>query len=78
MAQLEEDFGDNIRANPSGAKGLWAWAIPALVLAAGVFAAASLSKRWSRGTDVAEVSITPEEHRRVEADLQVLRREHLR
>ena len=78
MAQLEEDFGDNIRANPSGTKGLWAWAIPAVVLAAGVFAATSLSKRWSGSADDAEVHVTPEERRRVEADLQILRREHLR
>lgn len=78
MAQLEEDFGDNIRANPAGTKGLVAWLVPALVLTGGLLTALTLSKRWSQGSSETPVAVTPEEHRRVEADLQSLRRENFR
>ena len=79
LAQLEDDFGDNIRANPSGTKGLWAWAIPAAVLAAGVVGAMTLSKRWVGSTEAkGEVRISPEDHRRVESDLEKLRKEAAR
>lgn len=79
LAQLEDDFGSNIRANPSGTSGLWAWAIPAAVLGAGVAGAVSLSKRWTQpaGAD-APVAIAPEDHQRVESDLEELRKENLR
>lgn len=79
FAQLEEDFGSNIRANPSGARGLWAWAIPAAVLGAGVVGAMSLSKRWTKRLGAeAPIAIAPEDHQRVESDLEELRKESAR
>ena len=80
MAQLEEDFGDNIKASPSGTRGLLAWAIPAIVLGAGVASALSLSKRWTGSTAALQppTQISPEDHQRVESDLEELRKESAR
>lgn len=76
MAQLEDDFGQNIRANPSGTRGLVAWAIPAAVLAAGIATALYLSKRWISAPDPdGETRIAPEDHQRVESELRMLREE---
>lgn len=76
MAQLEDDFGQNIRGNPSGTRGFVAWAIPAVVLAAGVATALHLSKRWSSAPDSdGETHVAPEDHQRVESELRMLREE---
>ena len=76
MEQLEDDFGNNIRANPTGTKGLWAWAIPTAVLAAGAAGAVALSKRWTGGAvSVTPVHIAPEDRRRVQSDLEQMRKE---
>lgn len=77
MAQLEEDFGSNIRANPTGARGFWAWVIPALMLAAGVAVATKLSRSWAGGRRSVDegTPVAPADHARVERELQVLREE---
>ena len=76
MTQLEDDFGQNIRANPAGTKGFVAWAIPAIMLAAGAATAVYLSKRWSSGAPFDdEARVAPEDHQRVESELRLLREE---
>lgn len=76
MAQLEDDFGQNIRANPSGTRGFVAWAIPAAMLAAGVVIAVYLSKRWSSAPNPdRETHVAQEDHQRVENELRMLRQE---
>jgi cytochrome c-type biogenesis protein CcmH/NrfF len=76
MAQLEEDFGDNIRANPTGTRGLWAWLIPAVLLVAGGIAALTLSRTWSAGrAESPSTPIASDDRRRIEAELQLLREE---
>ncbi len=76
MAQLEEDFGDNIRANPTGSRGLWAWLVPALLLIAGGVTAMVLSRTWStRRAGTPSAAIAPDDRQRIEAELQALREE---
>lgn len=78
MAELETQFGPEIRAVPQASgSGLFAWLLPAV----GVLAAAALgivlSKRWSGGNgaeiELAGAPPTSEERNRLERELRGLR-----
>ena len=77
MAELEEQYGPEIRAVPqTSGSGLFAWILPlaGLLFAAGV--GVVLSKRWSSSRDAAPAvtsSADPDERSRLESELRDLR-----
>ena len=81
LARLEAEYGPSIRAAPEAeGAGLLAWALPGIALVAGFAVAGWLARRWTVGrrapdAGVGEPTASPQERRRLEAELRALRDE---
>lgn len=80
MDRLERQFGSGIRAAPQGrGSGLIAWIVPGLAAGAGLGVMALLLRRWgraaSRHEEATESPISSEDHRRLSAELEAVRRQ---
>lgn len=80
VAELESEYGPNIRAIPSDGNSWLIWAIPGLALAAGIALATVVARRWSRdstepaaGTERWATS-SSEERARLEGELGEMKR----
>lgn len=77
MTRLERDYGPQINAAPPARGAGWlAWLLPGLALAAGAALAWQVLARFSTPRSAPAVpDATPEERRRLQAELQQVRRE---
>jgi cytochrome c-type biogenesis protein CcmH/NrfF len=83
MDRLVADFGPSIRAEPSSdGAGVLAWILPSIALIVGTALAWALVRRWFKRphtTEVVEgqpfVTMSGDERKRLDAELQQLRRE---
>ncbi|HJR45464.1 MAG TPA: cytochrome c-type biogenesis protein CcmH [Actinomycetota bacterium] len=77
MAELEDQFGEGIRATPPSEGGgiLW-WILPGIVAVLGAFFAGALARRWSRAR-AEEIEEERLEARREQAALSAEQRQRL-